>query len=776
MKKLLSILLTAVITISSLPVSVFAATFNDVSSEHWAYDYIEEMADRNVLSGYPNGSFCPENNVSRAEFSKILVTTILDYTGLSLKNLQDDEIDIPFSDMKETDWFSPYVAYVYENNFLEGYSDNSFKPNQSATREDVATALSKLFAYSTLEFDGGISLVLTYGEEITEKDMDIISSILCSRLTSSGVHNITTYTDIANKQITLEIPYKDENYLPVLLTKGEFKITDADNNTVLSEECIKDASYQYGKLSANDNMMKYYVSVDLNDIGKQKFYDATKNATNNKDSNKNYLNIMLDDVILSSPKVHEAIQSDSFVIENNLSEEESQRIACCLKSGALPCNYKTEYHKIVEPNSKLLSNMFYDSNDISTYKQKYVYAAALKGIISGYNDGSFKGKESITRAEVATMIYRAIQYNNITATPEPMDNMANNTIYETSIPKPTKTPKPTATPKPTKTSEPEPTEEPERPYIVDTITKANILGGSWGMQEDNDGNFYYYDTNKNKVYQLDVNSEDVDEIFDVSDLELRFDDRFDYEVGEDEVYESNDPKNPDNIVEHYKDFEVSDFYYNKSNNKMVLKGTFKTLTDWYGLKGEDKSVEHEVYIDITNVDPVICEEDVLDGLVMPSKDLQTYSYEVIDGNNKYKFCNEVDTQSVDVRYDMITVKYIPDTSQLLKYNYNTREWESIRNGMKGTYVGLKNKVLYLWDANSGDIITCALNTKLNKLSLNTNEDVEVFDFKEMPTNGERQGSHYGVYNSVYNQIFINDNENIIFYDEDENAIRIIKER
>lgn len=170
MKKLLSILLTAaVIIISSLPASVFAATFNDVPSEHWAYDYIEEMADRNVLSGYPNGSFCPENNVSRAEFSKILVTTILDYTGLSLKNLQDDEIDIPFSDMKETDWFSPYVAYVYENDFLEGYSDNSFKPNQSATREDVATALSKLFAYSTLEFDGGISLVLTYGEEITEK-------------------------------------------------------------------------------------------------------------------------------------------------------------------------------------------------------------------------------------------------------------------------------------------------------------------------------------------------------------------------------------------------------------------------------------------------------------------------------------------------------------------------------------------------------------------------------------------------------------------------------
>ncbi len=59
-----------------------------------------------------------------------------------------------------------------------------------------------------------------------------------------------------------------------------------------------------------------------------------------------------------------------------------------------------------------LKNKFNDFSSISTDARKYVYAAVTNNLISGYDDGSFKGQGSVTRAEAATMFYRAIHSNN----------------------------------------------------------------------------------------------------------------------------------------------------------------------------------------------------------------------------------------------------------------------------------------------------------------------------------------------------------------------------
>ncbi len=55
-----------------------------------------------------------------------------------------------------------------------------------------------------------------------------------------------------------------------------------------------------------------------------------------------------------------------------------------------------------------LKNKFNDFSSIGTDARKYVYAAVTNNLISGYDDGSFKGQSSVTRAEAATMFYRAI--------------------------------------------------------------------------------------------------------------------------------------------------------------------------------------------------------------------------------------------------------------------------------------------------------------------------------------------------------------------------------
>ena len=60
----------------------------------------------------------------------------------------------------------------------------------------------------------------------------------------------------------------------------------------------------------------------------------------------------------------------------------------------------------------ILKTMFTDWQSISTGAQKYVAVAVEKGLISGYEDNTFRGQSGITRAETATLLWRAYQYGN----------------------------------------------------------------------------------------------------------------------------------------------------------------------------------------------------------------------------------------------------------------------------------------------------------------------------------------------------------------------------
>ena len=128
------------------PNKVYAQKFNDVTKNHWAFDYIAEMNDRGVLAGYPNGYFYPENNVTRAEFAKIMCLA----GGVQIEDVSYSEFD----DVNAGDWFLPYVEAA--RFYLSGYytmGAEMYYPNDNALREDIAVALVKLKGYSTVGAD-----------------------------------------------------------------------------------------------------------------------------------------------------------------------------------------------------------------------------------------------------------------------------------------------------------------------------------------------------------------------------------------------------------------------------------------------------------------------------------------------------------------------------------------------------------------------------------------------------------------------------------------------
>jgi len=111
-----------------------AISFKDVEN-HWSKQYVESMAAKNVIHGYEDGSFKPEGHITRAEFAKMIVCAL---------ELDLVEYDGRFTDVKETDWHAAYVATLVDNGYVQGYGDNSFKPNNNITRAEMAVIIGNI--------------------------------------------------------------------------------------------------------------------------------------------------------------------------------------------------------------------------------------------------------------------------------------------------------------------------------------------------------------------------------------------------------------------------------------------------------------------------------------------------------------------------------------------------------------------------------------------------------------------------------------------------------
>lgn len=115
--------------------------FWDVDKSHWAFYAIAELNERGAISGYVDGSFKPENIVTRSEWAKIMIEAA---------DLSANDYSVKFTDMN-SHWAIAYVNAA--SDYLTAFSDNSYRPDQAVTREDVTVAMVKLKGYNLSEVD-----------------------------------------------------------------------------------------------------------------------------------------------------------------------------------------------------------------------------------------------------------------------------------------------------------------------------------------------------------------------------------------------------------------------------------------------------------------------------------------------------------------------------------------------------------------------------------------------------------------------------------------------
>lgn len=115
--------------------------FSDVYSGDWFAPYISSAVSEGIIKGYDDGTFKPENPITREEISSLL-SSILD---IQLSEEEVEEILVDFKD-EVSPWAKPYVAQTVKSGLLKGFPDNSFKGITNATRAQSAVMLLRFLS------------------------------------------------------------------------------------------------------------------------------------------------------------------------------------------------------------------------------------------------------------------------------------------------------------------------------------------------------------------------------------------------------------------------------------------------------------------------------------------------------------------------------------------------------------------------------------------------------------------------------------------------------
>lgn len=103
---------------------------------HWAAGEVRKAVAGGYLKGYPDGTFRPDQHVTRVEF----VTLV--NGAFEIKQVTNCRVS--FKDVEQGDWFFQEVAAALTTGYLNGYPDGTFRPEEYVTRQEAACALGKL--------------------------------------------------------------------------------------------------------------------------------------------------------------------------------------------------------------------------------------------------------------------------------------------------------------------------------------------------------------------------------------------------------------------------------------------------------------------------------------------------------------------------------------------------------------------------------------------------------------------------------------------------------
>lgn len=123
------------LTVKKMDIATDAvSSFSDVDADAWYANAVAFMEQEGIVKGYEDGTFKPDNQITRAEFAVI---------ASRFYELEEVNENI-FEDVTSEHWAFFEINSAYKNSLINGYEGNTFKPDNKITRAEVVTIINRM--------------------------------------------------------------------------------------------------------------------------------------------------------------------------------------------------------------------------------------------------------------------------------------------------------------------------------------------------------------------------------------------------------------------------------------------------------------------------------------------------------------------------------------------------------------------------------------------------------------------------------------------------------
>lgn len=217
-----------------------------------------------------------------------------------------------------------------------------------------------------IDIQGGVDVTFEPAGDVdaTKEQMDAALETIKLRLANQNISDSETYVDYKSNRIIVRFPWQagETNFDPeeavkelgetaeLTFRKGTDSSYDEEGNVVPSGDIVLTGAdvEKAGTGATQDDTTGEYtwmVTLDLNDSGKEKFYEATSELY----SQQSQISIWMDNTMVSAPSVSAVISDGKATITGNFTYESAKELADKINSGALPFSLETTSFKTISP-------------------------------------------------------------------------------------------------------------------------------------------------------------------------------------------------------------------------------------------------------------------------------------------------------------------------------------------------------------------------------------------------------------------------------------------
>ncbi|WP_195837912.1 S-layer homology domain-containing protein [Tissierella pigra] len=250
MKRISSIVLALVLTLSfAIPSLADTVKLNDLGDSKYKVE-IEKLVEDGTISGYLDGTFKPQNGITRGELARIIAVTL---------NLEEDKnVAEHFTDVRGK-WNQGSVGALYKANIMIGVSSDKFGQEQNVTREELAVILLRTFGLEETVKELDLDIEFKDAEDISAWARNAVAFVKSIGLMDGIENEDGSFTFLPKSfgerelvaKLVYELKYNREKYTEIIAIIMEESNSETKKDEKKTEDNSKKDNTVGDKSSAN---------------------------------------------------------------------------------------------------------------------------------------------------------------------------------------------------------------------------------------------------------------------------------------------------------------------------------------------------------------------------------------------------------------------------------------------------------------------------------------------------------------------------------------------